>query len=309
MIDSLPQAGAILILLLAGTFEISTFGQSTEVPSGAAVLAEPPTVDDDDKDFLEPQITFSVVGWGNADLKDLLYFPLGNGEDENASWEPLVIAPDQISSPYAFYGREDAPKTLDIYHQAQTYEDSEGEIVDVNESTRKLVGSATFPENTKEVLLLITSSGNAIQSYPMPFDEKTNPLGSYAFISRSKNDYGIRFGTTRFNLGSGKKHLAFGKADKNGDMFLQVFDVSDRNNPRQRATKLFFDIPTARGMVWISDRNGLPSIHKIMDFAEDEDALPIGIQQVPRKNAKPSIPSTAQPPASLRISPPAPTGN
>ena len=309
MLDSLTRKGAILILLFAGTVETLIFGQSTPVPLGAAVIAEAPTIDDDEKEFMEPKITFSVVGWGNADLKDLLYFPLGNGEDENASWEPLVIAPDQISSPYAFYGREDAPKTLEIYHQAQSYEDSEGEIVDVEESTRKLVGTATFPENTKEVLLLITSSGDAIQSYPMPFDEKTNPLGSYAFISRSKTDYGIRFGNTSFNLGSGKKHLAFGKADKNGDMFLQVFDVSDRNNPRQRATKLFFDIPTARGMVWISDRNGLPSIHKIMDFAEDEDELPTGIQQVPKKTDKPPAISIERPSISPRVTTPQPKGN
>ena len=309
MIDSLRNAGAILIVLLMGIHQAQTFGQLTPEPPSSTVLVEPPTVEDKKEEFLEPKITFSVVGWGNADLKDLLYFPLGNGEDENASWEPLVIAPDQISSPYAFYGREDAPKTLEIYHQAQSYEDSEGEIVDVEESTRKLVGTATFPENTKEVLLLITSSGDAIQSYPMPFDEKTNPLGSYAFISRSKKDYGIRFGSTSFNLDSGKKHLAFGKADKNGDMFLQVFDVSDRNNPRQRATKLFFDIPTARGMVWISDRNGLPSIHKIMDFAEDEDELPTGIQQVPKKTDKPPAISIERPSISPRVTTPQPKGN
>ena len=309
MIDSLPQAGAFLIVLLVGIHQTPMFGQLKPAPSSGTVLVEPPTVEDKNEEFLEPKITFSVVGWGNTSLKDLVYFPLGNGEDENASWEPLIIAPDEISSPYAFYGREDAPQTLEIYHQAQSYENSEGEIVDVNESERKLVGTATFPENAEEILLLIMSSGNTIRSYPMPFDEKSNPPGSYAFISQSKKDYGIRFGTTRFNLGSGEKHLAFGKADKNGDMFLQVFDVSDRNNPRQRATKLFFDIPTARGMVWISDKNDRPTIHKIMDFAEDEDALPIGLQPVPRKNAKPPSPSTLQSPTSPRISPSAPTGN
>ena len=309
MIDSLPCAGAILIVLLMGIHQAPTYGQLTPEPPSGAVLVEPPTVEDKNEEFLEPKITFSVVGWGNTSLKDLLYFPLGNGEDENASWEPLIIASDKISSPYAFYGREDAPKTLEIYHQAQSYENSEGDIVDVNESKRKLVGTATFPENAEEILLLIMSSGNTIRSYPMPFDEKSNPPGSYAFISQSKKDYGIRFGTTRFNLGSGKRHLAPGKADKNGDLFLQVYDVSDRNNPRQRATKLFFDIPTARGMVWISDKNDRPTIHKIMDFAEDEDQLPIGIQSVPKKNGKPSTPSVAHPPASPEISPTAPTGN
>ncbi|MDA0724250.1 MAG: hypothetical protein O3A82_08905 [Verrucomicrobia bacterium] len=307
MIDSLPKAVAFLILLL-GIHQPLTFGQLNPTPSGGAGV-DVPIVEVKDEEFVEPKITFSVVGWGNTSLKDLFYFPLGNGEDENASWEPLIIAPDKISSPYAFYGREDAPKTLEIYHQAQSYENSEGDIVDVNESKRKLVGTATFPENAEEILLLIMSSGNTIRSYPMPFDEKSNPPGSYAFISQSKKDYGIRFGTTTFNLGSGKKHLAFGKADKNGDMFLQVFDISERNKPRQRASKLFFDIPTARGMVWISDRNGLPAIHKIMDFAEDENALPIGLQPIPREKAKTPTPSTLRPPTSPRISPSAPTGN
>tara|TARA_B100001094_G_scaffold317115_1_gene359146 strand:+ start:5459 stop:6382 length:924 start_codon:yes stop_codon:yes gene_type:complete len=307
MTDSLTKIGAFLILLF-GIHHPFIFGQLNPSTSDTTGV-DAPIVEVKDEEFLEPKITFSVVGWGNADLKDLLYFPLGNGEDENASWEPLVIAPDQISSPYAFYGRKDAPKIFEIYHQAQTYEDSEGEIVDVKESTRKLVGTATFPENTKEVLLLITSSGDAIQSYPMPFDKKTNPPGSYAFISRSKKNYGIRFGTASFNLGSGKSHLAFGKADKNGDMFLQVYDVSDRNNPRQRATKLFFDIPTARGMVWISDSNGIPSIHKIMDFAEDEDALPIGIQKVPKKIDKPPAVSIERPSISPEITTPQPSSN
>ena len=300
-----PCIGAFMLFALTGGLQPELFGQLNPTPVGASLEATAAAEGEKEKDFLEPTLVFSAVLWAEEAVKDLFYFPLGNGNDENATAEPLLVSASEVSSTYAFYGREDAPRTLEIYHQAQSYEDEDGEIIDINGSKRKLVGTVTFPKESNDLLLILALRGNQIQGYSTPFDEKSIPAGSYRFISQSKTTYGVRFGSTSFGLSPGQGPTIPAKADDNGDLFLRIYDISDKSKPIRRASKLFVDLPTARGLVWISEKNGRATIRHIVDYGQDTPPLSL----LPAPEAKPSLPVFPPPPANPPPTPATPTAS
>ena len=155
---------------------------------------------------VQPRAVFSAVFWEKYNSESFSYAPWGNEKELNASMTEISVGSSSLSRKFVYYGEG----KLNFYAKKRP---REWEVEDKNKSneqlTTNLAAEFDLPQSNDGIqeflLLFVNKKKNGLwKIYPIPFSKNEVPLGSYKFISQSRNPLYLIFGEEKFTLPSGK---------------------------------------------------------------------------------------------------------
>ena len=211
---------------------------------------------------------FSAVFWQNYQSESFSYAPWGNEEEANSSKAEISVGSSSLSRKFAYYGEG----KINFYEKRRP---REWETEDENNSTRqslgKLVAEFELPQGKEGMqqflLLFVNKKKNGLwKIYPIPFSENDVPVGSYNFISQSRNPLYLIFGEEKFTLPSGKSKVSPVVLEEgNRGVALKVM-IQKSGQYHEVYNQKFGHSSTMRGMFFLGlDRDKL-KVKRVTEF-------------------------------------------
>jgi hypothetical protein len=158
----------------------------------------------DENSEKHPTLILQAVCWDRFTSKNVVYYPWGNQDDNNASKAFVDIGFSSPSYPFVYYGNS----PIKLYEHSQpSIEESYRE--EEKESELKEIGS--FPFSTGEgrvqrfLLLLINQKNeNKLKIYPLSLAQENIPYGAFNCYSQHKENIYLAYGSQKQTLSPGK---------------------------------------------------------------------------------------------------------
>ena len=218
----------------------------------------------------EPKAVFSAVFWENYKSESFSYAPWGNEGEANASMAEISVGSSSLSRKFVYYGTG----KINFYEKRRP---REWETEDGNDSIRqplgKLAAEFELPQGKEGMqsflLLFVNKKKNGLwKIYPIPFSENEVPLGSYNFISQSRNPLYLIFGNEKFTLPSGKSKVCPAVLGEGTRGVLLKVMIQKNGQYLEVFNQKFGHSPTMRGMFFLGfDREKL-TVKRVAQFEQ-----------------------------------------
>jgi len=142
-----------------------------------------------------PTCFFNAVCFKQGERMDLIYFPWGNENEENATTINLSINSDRLSNKICYYGQ--SPLKLFVL-PSKSRDEAKQDGGEINYSSIEYNFEQSKNEILEEVLLLV---GKKIKSFD--FSRKFVPIGSFSFQSFAREPLYLKVGDIKFSLNYG----------------------------------------------------------------------------------------------------------
>ena len=218
----------------------------------------------------EPKAVFSAVFWENFISESFSYAPWGNEGEANASMAEISVGSGSLSRKFVFYGTG----KINFYEKRRPREwETEDENDSIRQPLGKLAAEFELPQGKEGMqsflLLFVNKKKNGLwKIYPIPFSENEVPLGSYNFISQSRNPLYLIFGNEKFTLPSGKSKVCPAVLGEGTRGVLLKVMIQKNGQYLEVFNQKFGHSPTMRGMFFLGfDREKL-TVKRVAQFEQ-----------------------------------------
>ena len=218
----------------------------------------------------EPQAVFSAVFWENHKSESFSYAPWGNEREANASMVEISLGSSTLSRKFVYYGTE----KINFYEKRRPREwETEDENDSIRQPLGKLAAEFELPQAREGMqnflLLFVNKKKNGLwKIYPIPFSENEVPLGSYNFISQSRNPLYLIFGNEKFTLPSGKSKVSPAVLEEGTRGVLLKAMIQKNGQYLEVFNQKFGHSPTMRGMFFLGLDGEKLTVKRVAQFEQ-----------------------------------------
>ena len=218
----------------------------------------------------EPKAVFTAVFWENYKSESFSYAPWGNEGEANASMAEISVGSSSLSRKFVYYGTG----KINFYEKRRPREwETENENDSIHQSLGKLAAEFELPQGREGIqnflLLFVNKKKNGLwKIYPIPFSKNVVPLGSYNFISQSRNPLYVIFGTEKFTLPSGKSKVSPAVLEKGSRGVLLKAMVQKNGQYLEVFNQKFGHSPTMRGMFFLGLDGEKLTLKRVTEFEQ-----------------------------------------
>ena len=231
----------------------------------------------------EPRAILSVIFWEKYNNESFSYAPWGNEIEKNATLINVTVGSSSLSRKFAYYG----DGKLNFFNN-QDFEELESEDDRTEKvSERKLIAEFDLPSSvggTKEYLLLfLNKKKNGLwKIYPISFSEGDIPYGSYKFISQSRSNLYLNFGSEKVSLTPGKSVVQQAKKEEGSRGISLKAMVQKNRGFSEIYSRKFTHSPKMRGIFFLGLDQDKLNVKRIVDVSRPiSSAFGYGL---PRRN-------------------------
>lgn len=181
----------------------------------------------DENSEKHPTVILQAVCWDRFSSKNVVYYPWGNEDDDNASKAFVDVGFTSPSYPFVYYGNS----PIKLYEHVQpsieeSYREEEIET-ELNE-----IGSFSFSRNGGQspsfLLLLINQKNQAkLNIYPMSLAQDNLPYGSFNCYSQHKENIYLAYGEQKQVLAPGKSVRFQNNQEQTDSSEIKVYNQRD----------------------------------------------------------------------------------
>jgi hypothetical protein len=156
-----------------------------------------------------------------------------------------------------------------------------------------LVAEFELPQGKEGIqnflLLFVNKKKNGLwKIYPIPFSENEVPLGSYNFISQSRNPLILIFGNEKFTLPSGKSKVSPAVLEEGTRGVLLKVMIQKNGQYLEVFNQKFGHSPTMRGMFFLGLDGEKLTVKRVAEFEQSiSSASGFGLSRLQGEKEKP----------------------